>query len=91
MRMLNLVFFGIDLIFIRKMNLGLSQETDSLMVVMQTPINGAINSATNDRVILEIQNIVERLTLKENIFGTVTSTCHQGLGDRPDGSQTNLT
>ena len=44
-------------------------------------INSAINSAINDNVIPEMQNMVGSLPSKEHEFRT--STCYQGLGDRP--------
>ena len=60
------------------------------MNLMKTQNNRAIISAISDRVISEIQNIVGKPASDKDDFGTDTSTYHQGLGDRPEGSNVNL-
>ena len=56
-----------------------------------TQINRAISYAINGRVISDYQNIVSKnLSLRERDIGTGTSTFHNGLGDKPDGSNINL-
>ena len=47
-----------------KLNLRLSQVTDSLMNILQLQITRTINSAINDRVIPELQNAVFRFVTK---------------------------
>ena len=60
------------------------------MNMMHIQFNLAIGfDINNDMVIPEIQKIVDSLPLSESYIGT--STCHQCLGDKPDGSDTNLT
>ena len=49
-----------------EMNAILSREMDSLMNLMQSQINRAISSAKNDKVILETQNILQKLPLNRN-------------------------
>ena len=48
---------------------------------MQKQINGAISSAINDIVLLEIQNMIGSLPLDQNVTGTGTSLIDQGLGN----------
>ena len=45
-----------------ELNLGLSQETDSLMNILQVQITRTINSAINDRVISVLQNAMVTLS-----------------------------
>ena len=45
---------------------GLSQEMDSIMAMMHSQINRAISSASFDRVIPEIKNIMSSMSSSEN-------------------------
>ena len=63
------------------MNSRLSHELDSQMNLMQTQIKRANNSAINDRVLPEIQNIIGNLPLDQNGTGTSTSSNEPGFGD----------
>ena len=48
--------------FTNEINLRLSQEMDSMMSMMHSQINRAINSAIAERVIPEIQNMLSSLS-----------------------------
>ena len=67
-------------------DLRISQVIDSLMNVLQKQIRRAIK----DRVILNLQNIVETLFSAGKESETGMSTCHQDLSDRPGVSNNSL-
>ena len=48
-----------------ELNLRLSQVTDSLMNFLQVQITRAINSAINDKMVPEIQNIMGTLSSRQ--------------------------
>ena len=52
--------------FSNEFNLRLSQEMDSMMAMMHSPINRAIISATSDRVIPEIKNTMSSMSSSGN-------------------------
>ena len=52
--------------FTSEFNMRLSQEMDSMMAMMHSQINRAINSAMVERVIPEIQNMVSSLSCSGN-------------------------
>ena len=61
------------------MNARLSQEKDSMMNIMQTQINRAINSAITDRIIPEMQNLFGSLPSDQNGTGLSTTVNDQGF------------
>ena len=52
--------------FTSEFNLGLSQEMDSMLSMVHSQINRAINTAISERVIPEIQNIVSSMSSSGN-------------------------
>ena len=55
--------------------------------MMHVQFNRKTSSVINDRVIPYIQNSVNSLFLREKDAVTGTSTCYQGFGNKPDGSE----
>ena len=69
----------------------LSQALDSMIMMIHTQFNRDISSAISDRFITELKNLIGNVPLNQNGVGTDTSSCDQGLLDKPDGSYVNLT
>ena len=78
-------------IFSNEINMRLSEAMDSLMSVMHSQINRAMNSATNDRIIPEIQSIMGSLFTghRDTEFGT--SGNGQGRSEQTSGLKTKIT
>ena len=69
----------------------LSQEIDSLMSVIESQINRAINSAINDRWIPEIQNIMGSLSSGHRDTESEMSGNDQENNEQANGLKTKLT
>ena len=64
-----------------EMNVRFSQERDSMMDLIQSQINRAISSYINNRVILEIQNIMGNLPLRRDSAEPWTSLNEDIIGN----------
>ena len=73
-------------------NLGLSQEMDSMMFMVHSQINRAINTAISERVIPEIQNIVSSMSSSGNRDTVASmSPCSQENRENPSGWRSKIT
>ena len=77
--------------FTNEINLRLSQETDSMMSMMQSQINRAISSAIAERVITEIQNMVRLLSSGNRDTESVLSSNDQENSDGTAGFKSKIT
>ena len=61
-----------------------------MVSIMHAQTNGATNSTLNERVFPMIQMMATTLLMRDEEIETGTFTCHQGYGNKPDGSNKNL-
>ena len=73
-----------------EMNGRMSQEMESMMDVMHTQIIRALSSAISERIIPEIQNMVENLPLNQHGVEPCTSTNEDGNGNVWKNANTKL-
>ena len=64
-----------------EMNARSSREMEAMMDLMQSQISRAISSAISERIIPEIQNMVENLPLSQHGVEPCTSTKEDGIGN----------
>ena len=73
------------------MNARMSREIETMMDVLHTQISRAISSAISERIIPEIQNMVESLPLNQQGVEPCTSTNAQGITNVWKNTSTKLT
>ena len=73
------------------MNARMSREMETIMNVMHTQISRAISSAISERIIPEIQNMVENLPLNQRGVEPCTSINEDGVGNVWKNANTKLT
>ena len=61
------------------MNARMSREMEAMIDLMQSQISRAISSAISERIIPEIQNMVENLPLGQHGVEPCTSTNEEGI------------
>ena len=78
--------------FTNEFNLRLSHEMDSMMSMVYNQINRAIRTATSERVILEIQNIVSSISSSGNrdTEASVSPSSHENR-ENPSGLKSKIT
>ena len=64
-----------------EMNARMSREMETIMDVMRTQISRVISSAISERIIPDIQNMVENLPLNQHGVERCTSTNEDGIGN----------
>ena len=74
-----------------ELNLRLSQMTDSLMNFLQVQITRAINSAINDKMVPEIQNIMGTLSLGQRDTESGSSPNNQDNTEGTNGFISKIT
>ena len=74
-----------------EMNARMSREMEAMMDLMQSQISRAISSAMSERVIPEIQNMVENLPLSQHGVEPCTSTNEDGIGNVWKNANTKFT
>ena len=62
-----------------EMNARMSREMETMMDLMHSQISRAISSAISERIIPEIQNMVESFPLSQHGVGPCTSTNEDGI------------
>ena len=78
--------------FTSEFNLRLSQEMDSMISMVHSQINRAINTAISKRVIPEIQNIVSLMSSSGNRDTEASmSPCNQENRENPSGLRSKIT
>ena len=73
------------------MNARMSREMEAMMDLLQSQITRAISSAISDRIIPEIQNMVENLPLGQHGVEPGTSTNEEGIRSAWENANTRLT
>ena len=74
-----------------EMNAGMSREMEAMIDLMQSQISRAISSAISERIIPEIQNMVENLPLGQHGVEPCTSTNEEGIRSAWENTNTRLT
>ena len=74
-----------------EMNATLPREMETMMDLMHTQIGSAISSAISERIIPEIQNMVENLPLSQHGVKPCTSTNEDGIRNVWKNAKTKLT
>ena len=74
-----------------EMNARMSREMEAMMDLMQSQISRAISSAIRERIIPEIQNMVENLPLSQHGVEPSTSTNEDGIGNVWKNANTKFT
>ena len=74
-----------------EMNARMSREMETMMVLMHSQINRAFSSAISERMIPEIQNMVENLPLSQHGVEPCTSTNENGIRNVWKNASTKLT
>ena len=74
-----------------EMNARMSREMEAMMDLMQSQISRAISSAIRERIIPEIQNMVENLPLSQHGVEPCTSTNEDGIGNVWKNANTKFT
>ena len=78
-------------IFSNEINLGLSQEMDSLLSMMHSQINRAISSAISDRVVPEIEKITSSLLSGQRDTESGVSVKNQESSEETNRLKTKIT
>ena len=74
-----------------EMNARMSREMEAMMDLMQSQISRAFSSAISERIIPEIQNMVENLPLSQHGVEPSTSTNEDGIGNVWKSANTKFT
>ena len=74
-----------------EMNARISREMEAMMDPMHSQISRAISSAISERIIPEIQNMVENLPLSQHGVEPCTSTSEDGIRNVWKNANTKLT
>ena len=74
-----------------EMNARMSREMETMMDLMQSQISRANSSAISERIIPEIQNMVENLPLSQHDVEPCTSTNEEGIRNAWKNTNTRLT
>ena len=74
-----------------EMNARMPREMEAMMDLMQSQISRAISSAISERIIPEIQNMVEHLPLSQHGVEPCTSTNEDGIGNVWKNANTKFT
>ena len=74
-----------------EMNARMSREMEAMVDLMQSQFSRAISSAISERIIPEIQNMVENLPLSQHDVEPCTSTNEEGIRNAWKNTNTRLT
>ena len=74
-----------------EMNARMSREMEAIIDLMQSQISRTISSAISERIIPEIQNMVENLPLGQHSVEPCTSTNEEGIRSSWENTNTRLT